>query len=88
VNEERSKALALGAGQLELTLEELNRLNKEVRDRLAVTPMNLDAAALQAEWRALDEERVALAKATRSLEMAVEKLADAHAAIDSVTLPI
>jgi len=84
-SEERTKALAHGAAQLELAFEELNRHNAEVRERLAVTPMNLDAAALQAEWRALDTERVLLAKATKALETAAEKLADAHAAMDSAT---
>jgi hypothetical protein len=80
-NDERTKALAQGASQLEVAFEELHRLSEDMRSRLAVTPMNLEAAALQLEWKTLDDERVALAKATRALEMAMDKLADAHAAM-------
>jgi len=84
-HEQRVNALQQSTGQLEVTFEEVNRLNEEVRERLAVTPMNLDAAALQAEWKHLDDERVALAKASRALEAAMDKLADAHAALETAT---
>jgi len=78
----RAKHLDDSANDVGNALKEVQRLREELEKRLAVTPMDLDAAQLQQEWRKIDKERLDLKKATEELQLAFDRLADAQAALE------
>ena len=77
-----AQEFAEGTAYLERVLGELLDLRRELHVRLDATPLDLDAEALRAEWRLIEEEKLLLSKSSQALEAALEKLADAQAAMD------
>ena len=74
--------LAEGAAYLERVLTETLSAKRELQTRLDATPLDLDAEQLKQEWQIIEQEKLMLAKASRALEAAMDRLADAHAAMD------
>jgi uncharacterized protein (DUF3084 family) len=78
----RTKALDESADDIANGLQELQRLRTELDKRLAVTPMDLDAAQIQDEWKKIDAERLQLRNSAEELKLAFDRLADAQAALE------
>ena len=76
------KELAEGTAYLESVLGEILDMKRQLHARLESAPLDLDAEALRTEWRLIEEEKLMIAKATNALEAAMDRLAEAHTAMD------
>jgi succinate dehydrogenase/fumarate reductase flavoprotein subunit len=78
----RTKILDESADDIANGLQEVQRLRAELDKRLAVTPMDLNAAQLQEEWQKIDQEKVQIKRSADELQIALDRLADAQAALE------
>ena len=78
----RTNLLNESANDIANGLTEIHRLKEELERRLAVIPMDLSAAEIEEEWKKIDQEKLRIKKSSEELQMALDRLADAQAAMD------
>jgi hypothetical protein len=78
----KSNELRDGTAYLEKVLNETLALKQELQTRLSSVPLDLDTEALRKEWNNIKQHKEMLTKTERALEAALDKLADAQAAMD------